>query len=451
MLGVDIYNGSVTIHGLLPYHPRALRQRHKGHGKLKFLDATAMAVGGMIGGGIFSVLGTTVAVAGHLAFACFIIGGLIALLTARSYAKLTVQSGQSGGPFAYLRAAGFPELGAFTTWLLIFGYVIALAVYAFTFGHYGASIFGTSEVLARLLSVGVMLVFFLINVRGVAASALTEDAIVFIKLFILLVIAAVGFTHFSTSRIAPLVNNGVSSVFLGATSIFVAYEGFELLSYDYDDIENPKKTLPRALYASVLVVVAVYVIVTLGSQMLVPDSLIVAQKEVAFTAVGRAAFGTIGQWVATLAALLATCSAINATLFSSARQVHDVAKEGELPANFARDAHGLPTNAIMFLTIFGAIFAMLPNVLTLLTFGSFVFLCVFGLVNYLAYRIVSRPLDKAMSMVAALSCGAAVIVLLVQLFRHDHMSLALVVACISALTIGRIKFRSSHRIERLNS
>lgn len=430
----------VKLRHFLPYHPKVLRHRRKEHGKLRFSDATAMAVGGMIGGGIFSVLGTTIAIAGHLAFACFAVGGIIALLTAHSYVKLTLRSGKSGGPFLYLREAGFPETGAFTSWLLILGYMIALAVYAFTFGHYTASVFGVSEGFARLFALVILAIFLYINVRGVAASALTEDAVVFIKLLILVAIAGIGISHFSSARLTPLTSNGIGSIFLGATSIFVAYEGFELLSYDYDDIEKPRKTVPRALYAAVLIVIAVYIIVALGSQMLVSSSVIVGQKEVAFAAVGSAALGPVGRWIATLAALLATSSAINATLFSSARQIHDVAIAGELPAQLSKDTRGLPVSAMALLTLCGGVFALLPNVLTLLTFGSFVFLCVFGLVNYLAFRIVDKFIEKCMTLIATLSCVAAIIVLLVQVVQHDHASFQLLVICLGLLTAARFAF-----------
>ena len=205
-----------------------------------------MAIGGMIGGGIFSVLGVTVALAGHLAFGCFILGGLVALVTARSYAILSVRAGRSGGPFAYLSDSGSTELGAMTAWLLILRYVVALAVYAFTFGRYFANVFGAGDLVARVASVGVLVLFLAINLRGVGASALTEDAVVFIKLVELGSIAAVGLWHFSANRLEPLADRGVGGLIFGAASIFVAYEGFELLAYDYDDIDHPRRTLPRS-------------------------------------------------------------------------------------------------------------------------------------------------------------------------------------------------------------
>ncbi len=141
---------------------------------------------------------------------------------------------------------------------------------------------------------------------------------------------------------------------LGAAVIFVAYEGFELLPYDYDDLAAPRRTLPRALYLSVAGVAVVYVAVTLASQMLLPDATIAAEKEVAFAVVGEKALGGFGLWAAAAGALLATSSAINATLFSTARLARDVSGAGELPAALGRERHQIPAAAIVWLALLGA-------------------------------------------------------------------------------------------------
>jgi len=399
-----------------------------------------MAIGGMIGGGIFSVLGVTIELAGHLAFACFLLAGVIALITAHSYAGLTRRAGRSGGPFTYLREAGHPQTAAITSWFLILGYVLALAVYAFTFGHYVAGVLGTGEAVARLGAVVVLAAFWAINTRGVGASSLTEDAVVAAKLAVLALIAGIGLFTWSSSRLTPLDNNGYLGVFVGAASIFVAYEGFELLSYDYDDIEQPDRTLPRALYSSVVAVIAIYVLVTLGSQMLVSDQLIVAQREIAFAAVGEAALGTFGRWLATAAAVLATSSAINATLFSTARMTRDISDAHELPAVLGRTNRGLPTTAMWLLATAGAAFAMLPGINELLAFGSITFLAVFALINYLHARSTDRTRERVLGSIGATGCAAAIAVVVVELARHSPTTLGLIAGCLTAVGLLRLVF-----------
>ncbi len=406
-----------------------------------------MAIGGMIGGGIFSVLGVTIDLAGHLAFAAFLLGGAIAALTARAYARLALHSGRSGGPFTYLREEGHDREAIWVAWLLIVGYVFALAVYAFTFGHYTANVIGAPAAVAHLGSVAILGAFVAINLRGVSTSGLTEDLVVLVKLLVLGGIALVGIGMFSPDRLAPLNDNGLLGVFLGASVIFVAYEGFELLPYDFDDIERPRVTLPRALYLSVGVVALVYVAVTLASQMLISDRLIVERKEVAFALVGQEALGTFGLWAATVAALFSTSSAINATLFSTARLVRDVSVAGELPAALGREHGGLPVGAVVWLALFGAAFSLLPGVAEIVSFGSLTFLLVFGLVNLMHARHTARPgWDRGLAYLGGVACYTASGGLLYYLARSDRLALGLIAACAAAIGIARLAFVRSRDV-----
>jgi amino acid transporter len=405
-----------------------------------------MAIGGMIGGGIFSVLGVTVDLAGHLAFAAFLLGGAIAMLTARAYARLALHSGRSGGPFAYLREEGHDGAAAWVAWLLIAGYAFALAVYAFTFGHYLAHALGAPALVARLAGVGVLAAFLAVNLRGVAASGLTEDLVVAVKLLVLGGISLVGIGMLSADRLSPLEDKGLLGVFLGAALIFVAYEGFELLPYDYDDLDRPRRTLPRALYISVALVALVYVAVTLASQMLVSDRLLADQKEVAFALVGKEALGTFGLWAATVAALFSTGSAINATLFSTGRLIRDVSVAGELPGALGRERQGLPATAIVAIALSGAAFSLLPGIVAVVAFGSLTFLLVFALVNLLHARHTASPgWDRGLAYLGGAACLLAAAGLLFQLARSELPALALIGICALAVGAARLAFVRSRR------
>jgi amino acid transporter len=391
-----------------------------------------MAVGGMIGGGIFSVLGVTIELAGHLAFGCFVLAGVVAMVTARSYAGLATRTGGSGGPDVFLRQQGHPELAAITSWFLVLGYVLALAVYAFTFGHYVESVTGGGQLVARAGALAILALFLAVNAGGVGASSLTEDVIVFAKLMVLAVVATVGLGSFSAQRLEPLTNLGLAGLFIGTGSIFVAYEGFELLSYDYDDIEDPDRNLPRSLYLSIAVVMAVYVIVTVGSQMLVGDELIVAQREVAFAEVGQQALGSVGRALAVGGAVLATSSAVNATLFSTSRLIRDLTAAGELPAVVGRTSGGLPVVAMVLLAVTGGLFAMLPAISDLLAFGSVAFLGVFGLVNH-AYARTAGGRSGVFGHIGTVLCAGAIGVVLYDLARSNRVGLAAVIGLAAAV------------------
>lgn len=398
-----------------------------------------MAIGGMVGGGIFTVLGVAVAFAGHLAFGCFVLGGVLAVLTARSFAVLAHGAGRSGGLFDYLRAAGHTELAAQVAWLQGLGYVLALAVYAFTFGRYIAELAGVATSAARLASLGVLGLFLLVNLRGVALSARSEDVIVAAKLLVLAGVAAVGVARFDVDRFRPLAPEGADGVLLGAAAIFVAYEGFELLSFDYDDLRRPAWTFPRAMLTAVGVVAALYVLVTIGSQSLVEDGVLIEQKEVAFAEVGRAALGPSGRWVAALAAILATSSAVHATLFSTARFVREVSHAGELPSWLGRERNGMPANALAVLAAAGGAAGMMPNLELILGFASLTFLCVFAVVNVLALR-AGRGAAAMWPLIATVGCVGAIGLLLYELGTDTPASLLAIAATALSVRAARRLF-----------
>lgn len=409
-----------------PYHPRTAGRRGRDQ-RLGLWDSTAMAVGGMIGGGIFSVLGVAITLAGNLAFGCFVIGAVLAGLTAHSYAGLTARIGTSGGPFAALRHEGHAQLGGWLLWLLIFGYMVAMAVYSFTFGRYAANAVGGGQMVARGFSIAVVVAFLAVNLRGIRLSKLTEDAIVGTKLLVLGAIGVIGIAQLSLDRLTPLVDGGIGGLFLGAATVFFAYEGFELITYDRDDMVDPAHTMRRALYLSVAIVAAIYIGVTLGAQMLVSNHAIVAKKEVAFVAVGQAALGGVGRWAAIVGAVFATGSAINATLFSAARLMRDASAAGDVPPALGRERNGLPMVSLVVISVAGAAMAMLPGITRIIVIGSAGFLAVYTIVNALEAREGVCTRDRAVGLVGFLGCVGALVCLVVQLARDDITGLVILI------------------------
>ena len=133
-------------------------------GKMGFNATWSMAVGGMVGGGIFAVLGVVVERAAQWAWLSFLGGGLIALATAYSYSELSARYGESGGAFLFLRKIHHEGIAGSLSWVLIVGYVLTLSVYAFTFGHYVGEVIGWNDLAVRALAVGIILVLSLIHI-----------------------------------------------------------------------------------------------------------------------------------------------------------------------------------------------------------------------------------------------------------------------------------------------
>ncbi|MDE0933273.1 MAG: APC family permease [Novosphingopyxis baekryungensis] len=347
----------------------------------------AIAVGGMVGGGIFSTLGVVIQNAGQWAALSFLLGGLVALATGHSLAALTTDSDEAGGIYSFLRDLGFQRVAKWSAWVLLAGYVLTCAVYAYTFGAYLADALGGPSWLAPAMSTGAIIAMAAINLRGAGQAAGLEIGIVVIKLAILAALAAFGLSKFDATALSISEQPGFIGVIVGAASVFMAYEGFELLAYDYDEMKDRKRTMRRMVPVAIGSAALIYVLVCLAVPMLTGTKAVIENGEVALSNAGRAALGLPGLIAVTIAAALSTASAINATIFSSARLAEEVSQDGALPGVFDnRNQAGAPQWAVLTLSGLAILLALIGGLDALVSGASLVFLAVFGTLNALAVK-----------------------------------------------------------------
>jgi hypothetical protein len=205
--------------------------------KMNFNTTWSMAVGGMIGGGIFSVLGVIIDTAGRWSFLSFVLAGIIALISAHSYSQLSLKYNEGGGAFTFLREINHQGFAGSLSWILVLGYILTISVYAFTFGEYVSHIFNAGDWLPRALSVLVIAVLAGINLKGVSEASKAEILMVYGKLFVLVGLSLFGLWNWDVEKLSQgIETKSWTSCFVGAATIFMAYEGFQLLSYDYDEL-----------------------------------------------------------------------------------------------------------------------------------------------------------------------------------------------------------------------
>ena len=377
--------------------------------KMNFNATWAMAVGGMVGGGIFSVLGVIIQSAGQWAWLSFAVAGLIALISAHSYSQLSIKYSEGGGAFTFLRKINHKGFAGSLSWILILGYILTLSVYAFTFGHYVAHVFDIGAWLPRVLGISIIALLTFINLKGVSNASTFEIITVYGKLFVLLGLAAYGLAEWIPEQLTK----GISpkpwhAAIVGAGTIFMAYEGFQLLSYDYDDLKNPNQTLPKATIWAVIAVIIIYVLVTFGTTMIVGAETLIEQKEVALSVAGKKVMGMTGLVIVTIAAAFSTGSAINATLFSTARLMESVAEKKDLPNLFVKEnKNNIPYYALISIAVIAAVLAVIGSLGSLVDAASIIFLFTFGTVNFIAFR--QKIKLKWISLIGSISCGLAII------------------------------------------
>jgi len=400
---------------------------------MNFNATWSMAVGGMVGGGIFSVLGVIIQAAGQWAWLSFLIAGIIALISAHSYSQLALKYNEGGGAFTFLRKIDQNGFAGSLSWVLILGYILTLSVYAFTFGHYVAHVFNMGSWLPRILALSIIAILTFVNLKGVSNASRVEIVTVYGKLFVLLGLAVFGITQWAPE----MLTKGISpkpwhAAIIGAGTIFMAYEGFQLLSYDYDDLKKPNKTLPKATIWAVISVIIIYILVTFGTTMLVGAETLIEKKEVALAVAGKKAMGTFGLVLVTIAAAFSTGSAINATLFSTARLMETVAEKKELPNLFVKENKAnIPYYALLTIAGFAALLSIIGSLGSLVDAASIIFLFTFGTVNFIAF--LQKVKLKWVCLGGAIGCGLAIVTDVInQIEKTPYVigSLIVITACI---------------------
>ncbi len=371
--------------------------------KLSLKEVIAMGVGGMVGGGIFSVLGLAILMAGHAAPFAFALGGIIAIITGLSYARLGLTFQSAGGSFTYLEHAfEHPNIAGIGGWLLLVGYIGTMSLYAYTFGVYGSAMFGvhdqTNLPMQHLLESLVLLIFLAINLYGVKASGSSEFLIVVTKVLILMLFAIIGFFYVKSDHLLPVFNLGLEGVVIGTALIFVAYEGFELIPNTINEMENPQQNLLKGIVWSIGITISIYILVSfVAVGNLLPEE-ISRYKEYALAVAAKPFLGQAGFILIGVAALFSAASAINATLFGTARLSMVMATEHALPPAFAfrRKENNIPWVALIIITAVTLVFVNLADLSIISSFASSTFLLIFALINLSALRLRERLKIKAL-------------------------------------------------------
>ena len=394
--------------------------------KIGFIEAFSIGVGGMVGGGIFAVLGLTIDLSRGAAPIAFAIAGFIALVTAYSYVKLSLRYPSEGGTIEFIvQAFGNGFFSSFINTLMLISYVIMLALYAYAFGSYGSALITGSDVewIHKLLAVCVIIAFTFINLLGAFMTGKTEDIMVFIKLAILIIFSGFGFFTIHWTHLAPSEWMPMPSIITGGLMIFLAYEGFELIANTARDVKNPEKTLPLAYYSAVIFVIILYIIIaTVAVGNVTPQQAKDSQDYILAIA-AEPFFGHTGFILIGVAALLSTASAINATIYGSGRTAYLIAKFGEIPDTFEKKIEN-GFEGMIIIGLLGIIFAISFNLENISVAGSLGFLIIFALVN-LANLVLHKE-TKANRFIAGLGFVlslTAAIVLVAYNFLHNPKSL----------------------------
>ncbi|BEP16783.1 amino acid permease [Pyrofollis japonicus] len=356
-------------------------------GRLGFWEIFSIGVGGMIGGGIFAVLGLSLELVDGAAPLAFFLAGLVALLTSYSYAKLSARFPSEGGTIEFIvQAFGDSVLSGGLNIMLLASYIVMIALYAHAFGSYAASTLSNYRLAYTLLVVFIIALLTLINMLGAVLSGRVELGLVAFKLIVLLSIGAIGFLFVDWSRLSPAHWPSVVNIVAGGMIIFLAYEGFELVSNAAMDASS-LTVLRRALYASVVTVISVYILIALVAAGSLSPEIVEEARDYVLAVLAEPVLGKAGYYLVVTAALASTSSAINATLYGTARMSYIVAKYGEAPRVLGKRVWGNAYEGLLIIAFLSLLLALGARLEAISTAGSGGFLLIFTAINYAAYKL----------------------------------------------------------------
>ncbi|MFH1322243.1 MAG: amino acid permease [Methanobacteriota archaeon] len=344
------------------------------------VGATMIGVGAMIGAGIFVLTGIAAGTAGPGLLLVFSLNAIVTLFTALAYAELSSVIPEAGGGYSYIKHTLPSIYGFISGWMGWFAAAVAGSLYALGFGayfgllleYYNIYVFGLSgDALNIFLAVLIALVIIYINYMGASETGAVANIIGFAKVAILGVFIVSGlYTIYYKpdwfSNFDPFLPNGFGGVVAAMGLTFIAFEGYEVIAQTAEEVQNPKKNIPKAIFLSLLIVVPIYLLVAFVSIGALSTDIPAWQflgehKELGLLEAARQ-FMPFGTFLLLLGGLVSTMSALNATTFASTRVSFAMGRDFNLPSIFKK-IHPVNRTPYAALFISGALIIIMAVIL----------------------------------------------------------------------------------------
>ena len=411
--------------------------------------AAFLGVGSMVGAGIFALLGEAGAVAGAAVWISFLVAGTVAMLQGYAVAKLGATYPSSGGIVTFLiQGFGRGHVSAITSWLLYFAAIIVTAMVAVSFGSYGSALlFDDSTTWSKVLTIAVVILVGVVNIAGAKFIDRVQSAIVLVLLAVFAVFIVVTLFQVDPDLLAPDTYPPTTDIVSSVALTFFAYLGFTVISFTGDDLPDPSRSLPRAMYLALGITTVLYVLISLGVFGTLTVDEVVANGETALAEAAKPALGQAGYAMMAVAALLATSSSVNANIYAAAGSTAKLAETGTFPPVFGQTARVGGTRGLVISIVLVLLLAALVDLTAIASLGSAVALAIFLVVSVAAFRLRRETGSSTAVLVAAIVLTVAVLlVFAVQTLRNEPETFVatiaiLVLAAVLDLVWSRVRER----------
>src|SRR6056297_939749 len=344
--------------------------------------AVMIGIGAMMGPGIFALPSEVAESAGPLGIIAYLAMGLLTLFTAFCYSELGAAIPIAGGGYSFTSRT-LPRPVAFITgWFFWLGNTLACSLYAVIFALTIKNYF-LPEISIILVVVATTVIFTLINLRGQAEALKTIAIMNIIELIVLIGVGVLGAFHVEPSNLEPFTPMGLGPLIPTMGLIYISYVGFDLITVATEEIIEPAKTIPRAIFITLGVGIAIYVLL-LWVMMGVVNYTDLAETSTPFIYISDYLFGAWGRWAGILATIMASLSAFSVTLGASSRVLFALGRDGHFPSVFAKlhSKYKTPHVSLFVCATLVAILGASGVVRLLASASSFGYLIAIGIVNY---------------------------------------------------------------------
>jgi len=392
------------------------RQRHLG-----LFGATSVGVGAIVGGGILALAGVAFATTGPAAIVAFGLNGLIALLTALSFAEMASKFPESGGTYTFAKKVLSVESAFTVGWVVWFASIVASVLYAFGFAAFAAEMLDALFVLTRGDSPAWILSSPFITTVAIAATVALSAGLMLtsagggqwvnvgkVAVFAVLIggglwIVAQQPAAERTAQLRPFFTAGLPGLVQAMGYSFIALQGFDLIAAVGGEVRRPERNIPLAMVLSLGTALAIYLPLLLVIALVGPPpgtsiATAAAAEPEAIVAIAAENFlGPFGYWLVILAALLSMFSALQANLLAASRIGRAMALDRTLPPLLGRlnKRFGTPVASLLITTaLVTAILLVLPDLAAAGAASSLIFLVTFALAHWIAVLVRQRSRDR---------------------------------------------------------
>jgi APA family basic amino acid/polyamine antiporter len=369
-----------------------------------------IGIAGLVGGAIFVLTGPAIGLAGGSVIIAFIINAVITLFTAMGYAELGSAIPEAGGGYLWVRE-GLPRPNAFISgWMAWFAHIVAGSLYAVGFGSFLFSLLKMINVLGehplfgiipfdKLIAVASIAAFTYINVKGVSETGKAGTIVTIVQLGTIAALIGAGFWTIHDhpnwrGNFIDFIPNGIGGIVAAMGLTFIAFEGYEIIVQTGEEVKNPKKNIPRAIFISLAVVVVLYCLVAFVSIGAIFPKNVPAWKYIGHfgdLGITKAAslFLPYGAFIVLAGGIVSSLAALNATTFSSSRVSFAMGRHYNLPHQLS-SIHSRYKTPHIAIVISGVIMAVMAAALPLdqiAIAAGVIFLLLFTQVNIAVINI----------------------------------------------------------------